>query len=282
MSMQLRLDGRLTPILGGLAAVELEGVAAAERYAPVRRLVCTAPAAAVRKAPSDDGEQQDQLLFGEAFAVLAEQDGFAFGQALRDGYVGWTPSAALAGLDAGPTHHVRALRTYAFSRPDIKSPPVGLFSMNSLVVVEAAEERFLKGVGTGWLVADHLAAVGVFARDPAAVAEGFLAAPYQWGGRESLGLDCSGLVQQAFYACGRACPRDTDMQRAFFKTDADPAALRRGDLVFWRGHVAMMLDAERMIHANAHSMDVTTEPLAGAVERIKAAGSGEPTAFKRP
>jgi len=139
----------------------------------------------------------DQLLFGELFDVLEETGGWAFGQARRDGYVGFVETAALSAPGPEATHWVSALRTYAFSRPDIKSAPAGLYSMNALVAVEAREGRFARGAGTGWFIADHLTPIGFGETDHAAVAERFLGAPYQWGGRESVGLDCSGLVQQA-------------------------------------------------------------------------------------
>ena len=132
-----------------------------------------------------------------------------------------------------------------------------------------------------WVVREHLTSLGTWARDPAAVAERFLGVPYLWGGRDSLGLDCSGLVQQAFYAVGRACPRDTDQQLAAFAQPAERAALQRGDLVFWKGHVGMMLDAQRLIHANAHHMAVAIEPVETALERISRAGV-EFRGFRRP
>jgi cell wall-associated NlpC family hydrolase len=275
-------DARLTLALDGRAAADLEGRLAAASYVAPDRRVCAAPSAAVRQEGRPDAEQADQLLFGEVFEVLERQGGFAFGRAVRDGYVGWVDETDLAPPGPAPTHRVAALRTYAFGGPSIKAAVAGLYSLNALVTVEAKEGRLVKIAGGGWMIAAHLAPLGDFETDPVAVAERFLAAPYQWGGRESLGLDCSGLVQQAFYACGRACPRDTDMQKAFFTRDADPAALRRGDLVFWKGHVALMLDGVRILHANGHHMATVIEPLAEAVERIKAAGSGEPTAFKRP
>ena len=129
---------------------------------------------------------------------------------------------------------------------------------------------------------DHLAPIGAgFETDAAGVALRFLGAPYLWGGRESLGLDCSGLVQQALAACGKACPRDTDMQAGIGVAVA-PGDLARGDLVFWKGHVGMMLDAERMVHANGHHMATVVEPLAEAIARIEAAGYGPPTAYRRP
>ena len=181
------------------------------------------------------------------------------------------------GAPAVPTHTVRALRTYGFSAPSIKAPPTGLYSMNALLAVEAREGRFVK-TATGWFVEQHLAPIGAIEPDFVAVAERFVGAPYQWGGRESLGLDCSGLVQQALYASGRACPRDSDQQAAM----GEPVeAVRRGDLVFWRGHVAIMTSETHIVHANGHYMAVVVEPLAEAVSRTSASRRGEPTEYPR-
>lgn len=273
-------DPRVTLARPDLAALELQGVVPAAHYRRPRAMICAAPAAAIRRSADDRAEQLDQLLFGEHFEVLDEAAGWAWGRARRDGYVGYAPVSSLAAAGPAPTHWVSALRAYAFSEPDIKSAPTGLYSMNALVAVEARQGRFAKAAGAGWFVEAHLSPVGVFASDPAALAEQFLGAPYLWGGRESLGLDCSGLVQQALFACGRACPRDTD-QQAMLGAPAAFDGLRRGDLVFWRGHVAIMLDAARIIHANAHHMAVAIEPLDAAVARIRAAGGGEPVAFRR-
>ncbi len=166
-----------------------------------------------------------------------------------------------------------ALRTYVFADPSIKARASGPLSMNALVRVEAREGRFAKLEGEGWVVEDLLSPIGQFEIDPADVAVRYLGAPYLWGGRESLGLDCSGLIQQALYACGRACPRDTDQQQALGEPVEQPA-LWRNDLVFWRGHVGIMLDAHTLLHANAHHMMVAQEPLAEAIARIEAAGAG--------
>ncbi|MDO8902870.1 MAG: C40 family peptidase [Phenylobacterium sp.] len=275
-------DPRLTLARPDLAAVALEGRVAAERYAAPTPRACRVAATAIRTAPASGAEQADQLLFGETFDVLDEADGFAWGQARRDGYVGYVDLEAL-GVPVLATHWVRALRTYGFEAPSIKSPALGPYSQNALVSVVETEGRFVRDRGGAWFVAAHLAPVGLdFASDPAGVAERYLETPYLWGGRESLGLDCSGLVMQARLACGLSCPRDTDQQEAAFTQDADPSALRRGDLVFWRGHVAMMLSPDQMIHANAHHMAVAIEPLNTAIARIEAAGSGEPTSYRRP
>ena len=268
-------DPRNTLARPELAAADLQGLVAAEAYAPTRAHHCIVPAGALRRTPDPAAEQLNQLLFGEAFDVLDRKDGWAWGQAQRDGYVGFVAVRDLAQGAVAPTHRISALRAYGFSQPDIKSPPVGLYSLNALVRIVAEEGRFAQAEGAGWFASNQLSPIGVFEADPAAVAERFLGAPYQWGGRESLGLDCSGLVQQALYACGRACPRDSD-QQAELGEPAAPDTLRRGDLVFWRGHVGMMLDAVRMIHANALHMQVSIEPLADALARI-----GPATEFRR-
>ena len=273
-------DPRLTLARPDLAAAWLEGLVPASRYAPATAWVCTRPAASIRRSPQAGAEQVDQLLFGEIFDVLEAQDGWAWGQARRDGYVGHVALNHLGEAAAPPTHRVGALRAYAFAEPSIKAPPVGLYSLNALVVVEGREGRFARAAGGGWFVESQLAPIGGFETDLAGVAERYLGAAYQWGGRESLGLDCSGLVHAAALACGLACPRDTD-QQALAGRPIPEAALTRGDLVFWRGHVAIMLDAQRMIHANAFHMAVAIEPLAEAVARIGATDTGAPTGYRR-
>jgi hypothetical protein len=282
------LDPRLTLALRieaeegwDLADIALEGCVAAARYVAPEPTQVAVPACALRRSPEATAEQMDQLLFGERFEVLTTRAGFAYGQARRDGYVGWAPCEALSPLGPAPTHWVRALRTYVFGQASIKAPPVLCLSTNALVAVEAVEGRFARLVEGGWAPVSHLAALGEVERDPAAVALRYLGAPYLWGGRDSVGLDCSGLVQQALYACGRPAPRDSDMQAKLGAAVRTVDDLKRNDLVFWRGHVGLMLDAKTLIHANAYHMAVAVEPLAEAIPRIVAAGFGEPTAFRR-
>lgn len=274
----MTLDPRLTLARPDLASRALEGVVEAGAYADPRPMAAIVPAAALRRAPDLAAEQMDQVLFGEVFDVLDEADGFAWGQARRDGYVGFVETAALAPAGPAATHRVSAIRTYAFAEPSIKSRAFGPYSINSLLAVEAREGRFAKAAGAGWFVEAHLAPIGVFENDPAAVAERFLGAPYLWGGRESLGADCSGLVQQALLACGKAFPRDTDQQE--MAGHAAPT-LARGDLVFWKGHVAILLDADTILHANAHHMATAVEPLSEAVARIEATATGGVLGYRR-
>ena len=272
----MSLDAREALVLDGAADARLEGRVAAESYRETAPMQASAPATALRGAPEPDAVQVDQLLFGEGFDVLEERGGWAYGQARRDGYVGWVTAEALSAPALAPTHRVAALRAYAFAEPDIKSAPVGLYSLNALVTFEAREGRFVRAARAGWFAEGQLAPVGTgFARDPAEVASRFLGAPYLWGGRESLGLDCSGLVQAALHACGRACPRDSDQQRALGR-GIDPAEAGRGDLLFWPGHVGLLSAPDRLLHANAHFMAVADEPLAEALSRM-----GPPEAARR-
>lgn len=276
----MKHDPRITPWRDGIAALSLEGVIEAEVYLAPKAMSCVAPAAAIRSGPDAGAEQMDQLLFGERFEVLEEEGAFVFGQAVRDGYVGFVEAAALGPAGALPTHRVSALRTYAFADASIKSRALGPYSVNSLVAVEVVEGALAKVAGAGWMTAAHLSPIGMFEDDWAAVAERFVGAPYLWGGRESLGLDCSGLVQQALFACGHASPRDTDQQQAL-GTPIEAEAFARGDLVFWKGHVAIGLGDGRIVHANGHHMATAIEPLAEAIARIDAAGGGLPTAYRR-
>jgi cell wall-associated NlpC family hydrolase len=276
----MKHDPRITPWRDGIAARSLEGVLEAEVYLDPKAMGCLAAAAAIRSAPDANSEQMDQILFGERFEVLEEDGAWLFGQAARDGYVGFVEAAALAPAGPMPTHRVAAIRTYAFAEASIKSRALGPYSINSLVTVEAVEGKLAKVTGAGWMTAAHLSPIGQFEDDWAAVAERFIGAPYLWGGRESLGVDCSGLTQQALFACGRACPRDTDQQQALGAPIA-AADFGRGDLVFWKGHVAMGLGEGRIVHANGHHMATVVEPLAEAIARIGGAGSGQPTGYRR-
>ena len=275
-------DPRLLLVRGDLAAANLEGIWPASRYAQTTSMRVAAPSAALKSAPNMLAEQASQLLYGETFEVLLEEDEYAFGQSERDGYVGFVRKDALAAGRGSPGHRVSALRTFAFSEPSIKSNPVGAYSLNALVTPTAVEGRFVKDASGGWFISGHLARIGDFDDEPVAVAERFVGVPYLWGGNDSLGLDCSGLVQQAMRACGKACPRDSDQQMSLGAPVADLQSLQRGDLIVWKGHVGFVAGPNRLLHANAHHMAVAIEDLDAAIQRIDAAGSGQPTALRRP
>jgi hypothetical protein len=233
------------------------------------------PQAPLRREPYPDAPLGTEALMGERVTVYEETEGWCWGQLEADGYVGWLPANALTPPGPEPTHRVAALRTFVFPGPSIKVPPVAALSLGCRLAVARIEGEFAVAPG-GHLPARHLAPLASAEPDFVAVAERFVGVPYLWGGKTSLGLDCSGLVQVALTAAGRACPRDSDMQQALGEpvdAAADCSNLRRGDLVFWKDHVAIIRDPATLLHANAFHMAVALEPLAEAISRIEAAGS---------
>jgi cell wall-associated NlpC family hydrolase len=270
-------DPRLTPARPDLAAKYLEGKVAAARFVEGEAREVIDAIAPLRRAPSSDAEQLTQALRGERVTIYDRNgEGFAWGQLEGDGYVGWLPDNALAKPSAAPTHKVTALSTFAFSGPSIKLPPAHAFPMGTRVTVVREDGPFAMTREGLCLPRMHLAALDAKAADFVAVAERFAGTPYLWGGKSSFGIDCSGLVQISLNAAGIACPRDSDMQQTSLGAPLDPAEwtkLRRGDLLFWKGHVAIAHDADSIVHANAHHMATVIEDTRGAIVRIKAAGS---------
>lgn len=258
-----------------LAAESLRGLVKAGRYVTGKPRQVSASSLPLRREPRFNATLDTEALLGEAVTLYDESEGWAWVQLDRDNYVGYMPSEGLVPDIVPPTHRVSALRTYVYPEPDAKTPPLSLLSLNALVTALATDGKFLALAGGGHVFAGHAVPVGEVAPDFVAVAESFLGTPYLWGGRTSVGLDCSGLVQLALEAAGHAAPRDADMQATELGRAIDlrkGAKLRRGDLVFWEGHVGIMTSAKDFLHANAFHMAVEVEPFAAAKRRIKAAG----------
>ena len=275
------LDPRINPFRPEIAAKYLQGQVEAARFVEGARHEVVAPIVGVYRAPSHEARLDTQALMGERVMVYeTTEQGWVWGQLETDGYVGWLPANALGPAGPAPTHKVSVPRTLAFPGPDIKLPPAAALPMGASVAVARQDERFAV-TANGWhLPFVHLAPIKARQPDFVAVAEKFLHAPYLWGGKTVLGLDCSGLVQVALQTAGHACPRDSDMQELALGKLSSLGELRRGDLVFWKGHVAIARNGDTLLHANAHVMAVAIEPAQAAIARIKAAGS-EVTSVKR-
>jgi cell wall-associated NlpC family hydrolase len=277
-------DPRLTPARPDLAAKYLEGKVRAARFVAGEEFEIIDGVAPMRTEPSSDAEQKTQALKGERVTIYDRNgEGWAWGQLDSDGYVGWLPDRALARPRATPTHKVTALSALAFPGPSIKLPPVGTLPLGARLSVRRNDGEFAITHDGQYLPHQHLAALDGCENDFVAVAERFAGTPYLWGGKTSLGIDCSGLVQVALNAAGIGCPRDSDMQEQALGQalpESESKKLQRGDLIFWEGHVAIVRDAETIVHANAFHMATAVENTRTAIARIKAAGS-EVTSIKR-
>lgn len=272
-------DRRLNAYRDDLADIRLKGRVEAARFVEGRRERILVSSAPLRREPRPDAALETEALFGEDVLVFeTDDDGWCWVQLAGDSYVGWMPATALGADASPPTHRVSVPRTFVFPGPDIKLPPLFALPMGSLVTARGeAEDRnasYVLTAPSGAVVSRHLVPIGRNEPDFVSVAERFLGVPYLWGGRTQAGIDCSGLLQIALGMAGMEAPRDTDMQERVLGTRlAGVEALRRGDLVFWKGHVGMMLDGRQLLHANAFHMMTATEPLADAVARAETRGS---------
>lgn len=278
------LDRRLTAARPDLAAASLRGDVAATRFVEGWSRRVAREVAPLRRAPTTLAPLETEALYGETVTVFDDNEGWAWVQLDGDGYVGYMPAEALGAPDA-PTHRVIAPRSFAYPGPSIKLPPKLALPLGARLAVASFKGDFAVTADGLHVYAPHVAPLGERAADFVAVAERFLEAPYLWGGRTAQGIDCSGLVQTALGEAGVAAPRDTDMMEATLGAPApfsdDLGGLRRGDLIFWKGHVGIMRDDRTLLHANAWRMLVASEPLAAARDRTLAKGGGPITSIRR-
>jgi cell wall-associated NlpC family hydrolase len=270
-------DPRLTPARPDLAAAHLKGKVVAARFAEGKMLTVVRGRTPLRGEPRGDAPLQSELLFGERFTVYERREGWAWGQAEADSYVGYLADEAL-GEAPSPSHRIGALMTPLLPAPDLKTAALDMLPLGALVNIVSARNGYARLVGGGFVYERHLAPLETYAPDWVGVAEQFLGVPYVWGGKTQAGLDCSGLIQTALAAGGIAVPRDTDLIEKFLVHESKARA--RGDIVFWKGHMGVLLDASRLLHANAFHGEVAIEPLEEAVTRI-AKSAGPVTSVKR-
>lgn len=277
------LDPRLNAYRPDLAAESLKGRIKAARYSAGEAAQVIRGTADLRREPGATAPLDTQLLLGEVVTVYDESNGWAWVQNQVDDYVGYVEAAALSREVQTTTHSLKALRSFLYPIADLKAPPLDALSMGAKLAVmgtsDAYSEVSLSKPGvSGYVYTRHLAAEGEAAPDYVATAMEFLGVPYLWGGKDSLGLDCSALTQVALNRAGIPCPRDSYMQADVLGQAIDwqpgKTKLQRGDLIYFPGHCAIALDETEVVNANAHAMMVSVEPLAELEQRVKIESGG--------
>ena len=260
-------DTRITPIRRDLASTAYKAIVKRKKYVTAK--LATVKSAFTPLYSNKGSKLSTQLLYGEECDVFETKNGWSWIQSRRDNYVGYTPTINLTRKIYKPNSKVISLRTVIYTKPDIKSVTKGYLSFNSLVEVIKIKGKYSLIKNLGWCPSLDLVKIKSSKFNHINLSKQYLDTPYLWGGRDSMGIDCSGLVQNLHQINNRPFPRDTDMQELFVTNEVKyEKDLKAGDLVFWKGHVAMMIDNSNIIHANAFHMKTAIEPLSTAKKRI--------------
>lgn len=274
------LDKRRHAYRRDLADICLQGQVQADRFVVGKKMTVCVPSLALRAKPDARLSYLTQCLMGDVVEVFEQKNGWAWVKMFKDNYVGYVEQAGLCADQFAPSHFIKVPSTFIYPRANLKSQPAKRVFMNSHIEVISSNDGWSRLKQGGFVYTMHISPINEPAKDPVAIAEQFVHVPYLWGGNTADGLDCSALVQQAYHACALQCPRDSDMIETEIGQPGQNL-LKRGDLVFWDGHIGMMCDAKNLIHANGHHMAVVIEDFKQAEQRISQT-YGSTARFKRP
>lgn len=272
------MDRRSTPFSGRVAHTSLKGVVEAEVYSDGRPARISVPLTYILRAPNEAKDRQ--LLWGDLITVLDARDGYAYVISAKDGYCGWVIETAI-GPDYPATHRVKTAFAQIYPEPRVSAPEIVTIPFGAQVQVLGGDEKFLETT-QGFIPTTNLRLLDDHDTDPVEVAARFLGTPYLWAGNSRAGIDCSGLAQTVMLACGIPCPGDSDQQTQMGRAVGHNEKLEAGDLVFWKGHVAVVSGEDEIIHATGAFMQVVREPLSQAESRIREQGNGDITHRRRP
>ncbi len=272
-------DPRLLAANENVAALELKGSVKAKKFVKGDLYQGCQPVSGIYRKPN--GMLTCELLYGNDFRVLERVADWCFGQVIKDGYVGYTLADNLIPA-TDKTHYVCTLGTGRYQQGDMKSKFLKWLPHGTRLGVAGTEGRFARLASGQFVPANHLRKIGDWEGDFVSIAERYLDVPYLWGGNSPLGIDCSGLVSNALTHVGMESPRDSDQQFADLGILLDKSERpRRGDLVFWEGHVGIMVNEHMMVHATAFHMLVVVEPLKEVKSRIEASKEARFLGLKR-
>ena len=272
------MDPRLTPANEIVACFTLKGKINHSNFVEAKNYQVNVPFVDLLGSPN--GKRNRQLIYGSKVKYFSAAKGWAFIQNTYDSYVGYVPESTIAS-ETQKTHIVTAPLAHVFMEPNIKSKNIEILPLAARVSGEVLENGFLE-TELGWISVLQLKRKTEISKDPVEVSKLLQNAPYLWGGNTTLGIDCSGLIQISLLLCGIDCPGDSDQQMNTLGQNIDIGSPRKkGDILFWKGHVAWALNESQILHANAYHMATVIEEANEAIERIKKQDNNSVIAHKR-
>ena len=272
------MDPRVTPANETVACSTLKGKIKHANFVEAKNYQVNVPFVDLLGSP--DGKRNRQLIYGSKVKYFGAAKGWAFIQNTYDNYVGYVPESTIAS-ETQKTHIVTAPLAHVFMEPNIKSKNIEILPLAARVSGEMIGNGFLE-TELGWISVSQLKRKTELSKDPVEVSKLLQNAPYLWGGNTTLGIDCSGLIQISLLLCGIDCPGDSDQQMNTLGQNIDIGSPRKkGDIIFWKGHVAWALNERQILHANAYHMATVIEEANEAIERIKKQDNNSVIAHKR-